>query len=64
MNAILGHRMQREPEIFCPQCEWRPKAEDRWSCMPSCGAVWKTVWTGGDNESEEKKTDTPTTIGT
>ena len=56
--------MQREPEIFCPQCEWRPKAEDRWSCMPSCGAVWKTFWTGGDNESEEKKTDTPTTIGT
>ena len=36
-----------EPEIFCPRCEWRPRAEDRWSCVSSCGTVWNTFWTRG-----------------
>ena len=36
-----------EPEIFCPRCAWRPKAESRWQCMPSCGTVWNTFWTRG-----------------
>jgi hypothetical protein len=34
-------------EIFCPQCAWRPQAEDRWECVPSCGTVWNTFWTRG-----------------
>lgn len=38
--------MQKEKaEIYCPQCEWRPRPEDRWSCVPSCGTVWNTFWT-------------------
>ena len=32
-------------EIYCPKCEWHPQAEDRWSCVPSCGTVWNTFWT-------------------
>ena len=40
--------MQRdEMEIYCPKCGWRPTAEDRWSCEPSCGTVWNTFWTRG-----------------
>lgn len=35
------------PEIFCPKCGYRPQPEDRWSCMPSCGTLWHTFWTGG-----------------
>lgn len=38
---------RREPEILCPLCDYRPRAEDRWSCMPSCGCVFHTFWTGG-----------------
>lgn len=34
-------------DIHCPRCRYRPKPEDRWSCMPSCGAVFHTFWTGG-----------------
>jgi hypothetical protein len=37
----------REPVIRCPACGYRPTAEDRWSCMPSCGTVFHTFWTGG-----------------
>lgn len=36
-----------EPEIYCPECRWRPQAESRWQCMPSCGASWNTFWTAG-----------------
>jgi hypothetical protein len=40
--------MQRDKaEIFCPKCQWRPTAEDRWFCVPSCGTVWNTFWTRG-----------------
>lgn len=39
--------MPREPEIYCPQCKWRPRSEDRWFCMPTCGESWNTFWTGG-----------------
>jgi hypothetical protein len=39
--------MKDEPDIFCPQCEWRPRAEDRWHCVPSCGMIWNTFWTRG-----------------
>lgn len=36
-----------EPKIFCPQCKYRPVAEDRWDCSPGCSASWHTFWTGG-----------------
>jgi hypothetical protein len=39
--------MSDEPEIYCPKCRWRPRAEDRWVCMPSCGTRWNTFWTRG-----------------
>jgi len=35
-----------EPEIFCPQCGYRPTAEDRWCCVPSCATRFHTFWTG------------------
>lgn len=37
----------KDPEIHCPVCTWRPGHEDRWECVPSCGIVWNTFWTGG-----------------
>lgn len=37
----------KEPEIRCPKCGWRPTAESRWSCVPSCGTNWNTFWTAG-----------------
>ena len=37
----------KNPEIYCPRCEWRPKPESRWACTPNCGTVWNTFWTGG-----------------
>ena len=38
--------MQRKgKKIYCPKCEWRPSAEDRWQC--SCLHVWNTFDTGG-----------------
>ena len=39
--------MKGEPQIYCPRCKYRPVAEDRWSCVPTCGTVWHTFWTGG-----------------
>lgn len=39
--------MNREPEIYCPKCRWRPKPESRWACMPRCNYEWNTFWTGG-----------------
>jgi hypothetical protein len=39
--------MRGEPEIYCPKCEYRPIAEDRWWCVPSCNTSWHTFWTGG-----------------
>lgn len=50
MVATLGlgnNRGMPEPEIYCPCCKYRPKPEDRWVCVPSCGTVWNTFWTGG-----------------
>ena len=37
--------MTGEAEIYCPRCEWRPTAADRWVCAPGCGCVWNTFWT-------------------
>ena len=37
----------KEPEIYCPKCKWRPRAENRWACVPICGTEWNTFWTGG-----------------
>lgn len=37
----------KEPEIRCPQCAWRPKAESRWACVRTCGTEWNTFWTAG-----------------
>ena len=39
--------MPREAEIYCPDCEYRPKPEDRWACTPSCGTSWNTFWSRG-----------------
>ena len=39
--------MSKEPRIYCPACEYRPRAEDRWQCVPSCGTMWHTFWTRG-----------------
>ena len=39
--------MPEKAEIYCPRCEYRPKAEDRCECVPSCGTVWNTFWTRG-----------------
>ena len=39
--------MPNEPEIYCPVCTYRPRAEDRWMCTTECGTVWHTFWTGG-----------------
>ncbi|MCL4799465.1 MAG: hypothetical protein KJ025_07750 [Burkholderiales bacterium] len=39
--------MGAAPRIYCPKCEYRPVAEDRWECIPSCGTAWHTFWTGG-----------------
>lgn len=37
-----------EPEIYCPECSWWPRSEDRWECSRTdCGTVWNTFWTGG-----------------
>lgn len=36
-----------EPAIHCPRCTWRPRAEDRWHCVPACGTNFNTFWTGG-----------------
>ena len=39
-----------EPEIYCPQCAWRPLGSSRWLCSPrmgGCGVQWNTFWTGG-----------------
>ena len=36
------------PDIRCPKCGWRPRAQDRWMCAPTgCGHVWNTFDTGG-----------------
>jgi hypothetical protein len=40
-------KKRKEPEIYCPKCKWRPRAEHRWMCVPSCGTEWNTFWTGG-----------------
>jgi hypothetical protein len=39
--------MSRQPDILCPACGYKPRLEDRWSCLPECGTVWHTFWTGG-----------------
>ena len=37
----------KEPLIRCPKCAWRPRAESRWACDPSCRTEWNTFWTAG-----------------
>jgi hypothetical protein len=39
--------MEDQPDIYCPRCEYRPRLEDRWDCMPSCATRWHTFWTAG-----------------
>lgn len=39
--------MEKKPEIFCPECAYRPHPRDRWSCVPSCGTTWHTFATRG-----------------
>jgi hypothetical protein len=38
---------RKEPEIHCPACGYKPRAEDRWACVPSCNTTFHTFWTGG-----------------
>lgn len=33
--------------IYCPKCEWEPRAQDRWQCAPGCRTVWNTFDTRG-----------------
>ena len=39
--------MKDRAKIYCPLCEWKPRPQDVWSCVPSCGTVWNTFWTRG-----------------
>jgi predicted amidophosphoribosyltransferase len=32
-------------KIYCPLCEYRPSASDRWQCRPGCHTVWNTFET-------------------
>jgi len=34
-------------DIHGPRCGWRPQAEDRRECTPSCGTAWNTFRTRG-----------------
>ena len=34
-------------KIYCPLCEYEPRASDRWMCAPGCGEVWNTFETRG-----------------
>ena len=38
---------QRERKIRCPKCEYAPRADDRWACIPRCATLWHTFWTAG-----------------
>ncbi len=31
--------------IYCPRCDWKPSAGDRWMCVPGCHTVWNTFET-------------------
>lgn len=40
----------KEPQIYCPHCQWRPLGSSRWQCSPrmgGCGTTWNTFWTAG-----------------
>jgi hypothetical protein len=39
--------VEKQPEIYCPACAYRPRPDDRWACIPSCGTSWHTFWTAG-----------------
>ena len=32
-------------KIFCPRCDYEPRASDRWQCRPGCYCVWNTFET-------------------
>ena len=32
-------------EIHCPRCAYRPQPEDRWACLPRCATTFHTFWT-------------------
>ena len=36
---------EKNQEIYCPKCAYRPQPEDRWSCLPSCATSFHTFWT-------------------
>jgi hypothetical protein len=38
---------RRERQIRCPKCEYAPRPEDRWECIPRCATLWHTFWTAG-----------------
>ncbi len=37
---------KKDREIYCPKCAYRPRPEDRWSCLPRCDTAFHTFWTG------------------
>jgi hypothetical protein len=39
--------MASNPDIHCPRCSYKPRAEDRWSCIAPCNTLWHTFWTAG-----------------
>lgn len=49
LGRDLSHSegMDRRVEIFCPKCQWEPRQEDRWICLPGCHCVWNTFDTWG-----------------
>ncbi|HZO19538.1 MAG TPA: hypothetical protein VFB46_11175 [Gemmatimonadaceae bacterium] len=32
-------------KIYCPVCEYHPRATDRWQCRPGCYTIWNTFET-------------------
>ncbi|HEU5184750.1 MAG TPA: hypothetical protein VFU01_09300 [Gemmatimonadaceae bacterium] len=32
-------------KIYCPVCEYHPRASDRWQCRPGCYTIWNTFET-------------------
>ena len=38
---------EKEQRILCPRCDYRPRPDDRWACLPRCATLWHTFWTAG-----------------
>jgi hypothetical protein len=45
LGELLGKSRRDDAKIRCPKCRWKPRPEDRWSCL--CGCSWNTFDTYG-----------------